>query len=286
MIVEANAKINLCLNVIGRRANGYHDLDMIMIPLKLADQVEITLAQEDRLSSDDLNMPLDNTNTILKAIQKMRSVYGFTQRFHVHVQKRIPMEAGLAGGSSDAAAVIRGINKLLELNLPLQELLPIGKAVGADVPFCIMNCPARVQGIGERVEPILTNLDFSVLLVKPSVGISTKEAYQTLDFTRCAHPACDRTAAALKESNFSALCDSIGNTLESSAFTLAPKVCELKQRILQAGFEGVLMSGSGSTVFAITRNEKLLKEQAALLKQDYPFVEITEMKKTDCEILL
>lgn len=281
MIVEANAKINLCLDVIRRRADGYHDLDMIMVPLELADQLEITIAEKDSLSSDDSSMPLDGTNTIMKAIREMRRVYGFTEGFHVHVQKKIPMEAGLAGGSSDAAAVIRGINEILELNRPLEELLPIGKAVGADVPFCIMNRAARVQGIGERVEPIQTNLDFSILLVKPSVGVSTGKAYRTLDFDICEHPDCQKVENALADSDFSKLCGSIGNTLEASAFVLAPKVSELKQRILQAGFEGVLMSGSGSTVFAVTRQKELLEKQAALLKQDYPFVCITKVKKAD-----
>lgn len=280
MIVAANAKINLCLDVIRRRTDGYHDLDMIMVPLDLADQLEITQAPEDRLSSDDPNMPLNRTNTILKAIQEMRRVYTFSECFHVHVRKQIPMEAGLAGGSSDAAAVIRGLNELLGLNRPLRELLPIGKAIGADVPFCLMNCPARVQGIGERVEPIAANLDFSILLVKPAVGVPTGKAYQTLDFTTCEHPECQRVEDALKEADFSELCHTIGNTLETSAFVIAPEVYQLKQRILQAGFEGVLMSGSGSTVFAITRNQDLLKEQAERLKQDYPFVAITEMKKS------
>ena len=281
MIVEANAKINLCLDVIRRRADGYHDLDMIMVPLELADQIEITIAEKDSLSSDDASMPLDGTNTIMKAIREMRRVYGFTECFRVHVQKKIPMEAGLAGGSSDAAAVIRGINEILGLNQSLEELLPIGKAVGADVPFCIMNRAARVQGIGERVEPIRTNLDFSILLVKPSVGVSTGKAYQTLDFDNCEHPDCQKVENALADSDFSKLCGSIGNTLESSAFVLAPKVSELKQRILQAGFEGVLMSGSGSTVFAVTRQKELLEKQAALLKHDYPFVCITKVKKAD-----
>lgn len=277
MRIKANAKINLALNVIRRREDGYHDLEMVMVPLDLHDNITMEYSDHDDLTSNDKTMPLDDRNTIVKAIRLMREAYSLKHFYKIHVEKHIPMEAGLAGGSSDAAAIIRSINELEQLNRPLDELISLGKKVGADVCFCLLNTCALVEGIGERLKPFPNHCEFDILLVKPSAGVSTKEAYQTLNFQQCNHPDCSNVISALQEDNFNLLCKSLGNTLEHSAFLLCDEVKDIKNKLIHMGFEGVLMSGSGSTVFALTRNKELLKTAYCELKNQYEFVEITRI---------
>ncbi|MEG1638341.1 MAG: 4-(cytidine 5'-diphospho)-2-C-methyl-D-erythritol kinase [Erysipelotrichaceae bacterium] len=281
MIKQAHAKINLGLNVVSKRDDGYHELEMIMVPLEFHDTIEIEISDVDSLSSNDPSMPCNDNNTIMRAIKVMRGTYSLKHAYRVYVDKKIPMQAGLAGGSSDAAAVIQAINDIEGLNRPLDELVALGKKVGADVCFCIQNTCAIVKGIGDKIQPFMNHCDFSVLLVKPHIGISTREAYETLDFTTCIHPNCEDIKDALMNDDFNLLCTTLGNTLEKSAFKIAPEVSQLKQQLIDIGFEGVLMSGSGSTVFALTRNNILLKEAQASLKKQYPFVEITKINNSE-----
>ncbi|MEG0978188.1 MAG: 4-(cytidine 5'-diphospho)-2-C-methyl-D-erythritol kinase [Bacilli bacterium] len=278
MIKQAHAKVNLALNVIGKRADGYHELEMIMVPLSLHDTIHIEISEQDSLRSDDPSMPCNDSNTIMKAIKLMRGKYALKHAYCVYVEKSIPMQAGLGGGSSDAATILKAINEIESLNLSEDELVLLGKQVGADVCFCIKDTCALVSGIGEKIEPFKNHCDFSMLLVKPAMGVSTKEAYETLDIQQAIHPDCSSVKEALNKDDFAYLCASLGNTLESSAFKIAPKVLELKQQLIDYGFEGVLMSGSGSTVFAITRNNELLERAKEAFKKQYPFVEVTKIK--------
>lgn len=278
MIVKAPAKINLALNVVSRRADGYHELQMVMTPLLLHDTLHIEFSTKDELSSDDPLMPCDEHNTIIKAIKLMRKTYDLKHHYRVHVEKRIPMQAGLAGGSSDAAALMKAINEMEELHIPQEELIALGKQIGADVCFCIADRCAYVEGIGEVLKPIEHQFDIDVLLVKPNEGVSTKEAYQTLNLDVCAHPDCTKVIDALKQNDFLKLCASLGNSLESSAFPLAPQIQEVKDILKNYGFEGVLMSGSGSCVFALSQHKELLQKAEHELKDKFPFVELTKIK--------
>lgn len=273
----ANAKLNLCLNVVGKRLDGYHELEMIMVPLDLHDTLVVEVADETTLVSD-VDMPMDRSNTIIKAIDVMRKHFGFTENFAIHVTKRIPMQAGLAGGSSDGAAMLRCINQLLRLNVSLEELAQIGKEIGADVPFCVYNCPAIVKGIGEKVTPFHFPQDYHVLLIKPEEGVSTKEAFGRLNFDTAIHPDCELLKRALLNQEDTEIAKYMQNTLEASAFELVPIIREIKEECLSYGFPYVLMSGSGSTVFALSENEDFVENAYKHFENRYNFVVKTRIK--------
>lgn len=278
MKVEANAKINLSLDVVRRREDGYHDLRMIMLPLTLHDTLTVELASHDTLTCDDERVPLGEGNLIFRALTYLRKEWGLDAHFQIHLEKRIPMEAGLAGGSADAGAIIRAALALTHQNIALDAVAIGAKQVGADVPFCVLNQSARVEGIGERIRLLRDSCRFEILLVKPTSGVSTGKAYQMLDFTKVEHPDIDRIEECLIKDDYAHLCQQLGNTLEYSAFLLNPDVEQLKLELLAAGVDGALMSGSGSTVFAIDRDrDKLqwLKEQYA--KMGY-FVQLVSRK--------
>ncbi len=272
MLIQANAKINLALNVIGKREDGYHELDMIMIPLAFHDDIEIALAQEDQFTTDDQTVAMDESNTVVKAVKLMRDTFQLTQHFHIHLHKRIPSQAGLAGGSADAAAVLRGIWKLCDIHITLEELAQLGKKIGADIPFCVLNTCSIVQGIGDHLIPFSFDWKPHVLLVKPNVGVSTKEAYETLDYVSCAHPDVSYIKQLLETKQFKKVSDYIGNSLEDSAFKLAPEIKEIKENLKEMGFSCVLMSGSGSCVFAISEDENLIKKAYTYYQKNHMFV--------------
>ncbi len=274
---HANAKINLCLDVVKKRQDGYHEMDMIMVPLTLHDTLEITIADHDHFVCDDDRCIMDEHNTIVKAVKLMRAQFGIRDHFHVRLTKRIPMEAGLAGGSSDAAAVMRALRKYYALPMDIVDLAKLGKQIGADVPFCVMNTSARVTGIGEIIEPFTNRCDFGILLVKPDQGVSTKEAFQRLDFQCCDHPQTALCKSALETNDFTAFCANSKNTLEYSAFQMVPQLAQIKQRLYTMGLPFVLMSGSGSTMFALSQDRNVLQACAAQLAQEFPFVSVCEM---------
>lgn len=275
--VQANAKINLCLDVVGKRDDGYHEMDMIMVPLTLQDTLWIEEAQEDHYECKNCDLIMDEHNTIVKAIQLMRETFTLTQRFHVILDKQIPMEAGLAGGSADAAAVMKALWKLYELPCTLEELAFLGKQIGADVPFCVMNTCSLVRGIGEQITPFECLSHFHVLLVKPKQGVSTGKAFGLLNFEECEHPDTLLCKEALAHGDTKRFYRHSGNTLEYSAFQMVPELKQLKKELYELGFPFVLMSGSGSTMFALSEDEELLKHSAFVMKERYPFVLVTEI---------
>lgn len=275
MEIKANAKINLCLDVVRRMENGYHEMDMIMVPIALHDTLYITKSEVDELLCENASMLMDENNTIIRARNLMREVFSIKQCFRIEVIKRIPMEAGMAGGSADAAATMKGIWKLMELSCSLEELADLGKRIGADVPFCIINACSLVQGIGEKVTRFTSACKFHVLLVKPAQGVSTGKAFQTLDFTCCEHPDTGACKQALEQGDRASFYRYSGNTLEQSAFRMVPEIQKIKERLLKLGFDFVLMSGSGSTVFAISEDNNIMERGYAEMKRDYPFVEKT-----------
>ncbi|MDD6467683.1 MAG: 4-(cytidine 5'-diphospho)-2-C-methyl-D-erythritol kinase [Erysipelotrichaceae bacterium] len=273
----ANAKLNLCLNVVGKREDGYHELEMIMVPLDLHDTLVVELAEETTLTSE-VPLPMDRSNTIIKAIEVMRKHFRFTEQFAIQLTKRIPMQAGLAGGSSDGAAMLRCLNQLLNLNLSIEQLAQIGKEVGADVPFCVYNCPAIVKGIGEQVTPFHFPQEYHVLLIKPEQGVSTKEAFARLQFETMIHPDCEQLKEALLQQDHEKIQRSMQNTLEASAFEIVPVIRKIKQECLDYGFPYVLMSGSGSTVFALSESEDFVQQAYHSFKNQYDFVVKTRIK--------
>lgn len=277
MNIEAHAKINLSLNVVRKREDGYHELEMIMVPLTLCDHIILECSKEDHYSCNIEGLSIDDTNTVVKAVKLMKDTYGIEQCFSIYMEKHIPMQAGLAGGSADAAAVMKGINELLHLQIPREELSMLSKQVGADVPFCVYDTPAVVKGIGEDVRPIPVNMDFKILLVKPAQGVPTGKAFSMIDFTDCEHPDHRLVEDTLIRGDYDEFCKILGNTLEQPAFTIVPEIKEIKQQMLDLGFDTALMSGSGSTVFGITRNEELLHQCAKEFEKQGHFVCLTSI---------
>lgn len=278
MKIKANAKVNLVLDVVRRMENGYHELDMIMVPLSLCDVLDVSIAKEDKIVCGEADFPLDESNTIYKAILLMRERFNLKEHFHVEVDKKIPMQAGMAGGSADGAAMLKAIIQLCNLEVREEEMILIAKKIGADVPFCYINEASRVQGIGEKVRRFKIHCPFYMLLVKPEQGVSTGLAFKGIDFNTCIHPNVDKMEKALIENDYETFIATLGNTLEQSAFEITPVIKDIKQELKDLGMDGVLMSGSGSTVFAITRDKEVLRKAKEIMLPKYAFV-------SECQIL-
>ena len=272
---RAYAKINLCLDVVGKREDGYHDLKMIMVPINFYDVLEMEFAPDTTLELNRDYLPINDKNTIIKAIHIMQEKYNITEEFCCRLEKHIPTRAGLAGGSADAAAAIRMINRMCNLHLTKDEMIVVGKEVGADVPFCILNRPAFVEGIGEKITTFSCSPDFYLLLIKPRKGVSTAEAFHIVDEQEGIHPDCKAMQEALEYNDYDGIISSLGNSMENAAMTLVPEIRKAKQDLLDLDFDGVLMSGSGSTVFGITKDVELLDRSIDILKKKRYFVRKT-----------
>jgi len=272
MIEKAYGKINLSINVLNNRLDGYHDLDMIVLPIALYDIIDIEIASEDSYQCN-IDLPYDSNNLIYKAIELLRKEFNFTQHFSIKVTKNIPLEAGLAGGSTDAAATLRIINELLSLKLSYSQLACFAKEIGADVPFCIYQQAARVKGIGEIVIPFHLPKQYNVVLIKPQEGVNTKMAYQMLDLRKCAHPDIENVQKALVEGND--LSELIGNSLQQSSTLLVDQIQIIIDECKSMGYKNVLMSGAGSTVFVI--DQQPLEQLYDAMKNKYDFVAKTSI---------
>ena len=274
---RAFAKINLCLDVVRRREDGYHDLRMIMVPIDFYDVLELIPSEETTMTLNRSYLPVNDKNTVIKAIHVMQERYGFTQNFACTLQKHIPTQAGLAGGSADAAAAIRMINRIMKLDLSVEEMIDVAKEVGADVPFCTINRPALVEGIGEKIQPFSCHSDFGILLVKPRRGVSTKAAFGGLNFDTIQHPDVDGMKTALENGDYEGMIARLGNSLEEISLQLVEEIRDVKEQLTELGFDGVLMSGSGSTVFGITKSPRLLRESSDLMRANGYFVRMTRI---------
>lgn len=272
MKIKAYAKVNLCLNVKERLPDGYHDLNMIMVPIDLFDTIDLSFDTETTIMANRVYLPNDERNTIIKAINGLRAIYGFNDQFKIKLNKNIPSQAGLGGGSADAAAVIRTLNALLELNMSLDEMMVFGKSIGADVPYCIVNKPAYVSGIGDKVEPFDFVCPFYIFLVKPKRGVSTKRAFEQLDYDKLLHPNALLLKEMLIACDYQGILANMANDLETSAFSLVPEIRKIKEELLAFGFDHALMSGSGSTVIGITQSSIIVDKAVMAFHRRYPFV--------------
>lgn len=281
MEVKAHAKINLCLNVVGKREDGYHELEMIMVPLTLHDVIQIELAQEDQYTCSDPSLEVDEHNTVVKAVRLLRETFAFKEHFHIHIEKHIPAQAGLAGGSADGAAVLRGIVEALHLPINLADLAMLGKKIGADVPFCVYQTCSVVKGIGEIVEPFAFDCPYHIVLVKPNMGISTPVAFSRLDFQACDHPDCEEVKQCLVSNTWDLVPELLKNSLEYSAFTMVPMIKTMKQELRDMGCFVSLMSGSGSTVFALTKDKTLADDIVEIYQKRGLFSCRTEILTTN-----
>jgi len=274
---RAYAKINLCLNMKGKRDDGFHELEMIMVPVDFYDLVEMRIAEETTLELNRSFLPVDEKNTVVKAIRVMNERFGLDLHFACRLQKHIPTRAGLAGGSADAAAAIRMIDRMLHLNMTDEEMIEVGAEVGSDVPFCCLNQTALVEGRGDVITPFACDPDFQLLLVKPKKGVSTRECFELADSTEYEHPDCLAMRDALINNDYEGVLNNLGNSLEPAALQLVPEIAQVKQYMTLRGFDGVLMSGSGSTVFGITHDSNLIEDVMDEMKSRKFFVRKTRI---------
>lgn len=274
---RAYAKINLCLDVKGRTEDGYHELSMIMVPLDFYDVLELVPAEEITMRTNRGYLPVNEKNTVVKAIHLLQEHYGFRNGFACHLTKHIPTQAGLGGGSADAAAAIRMIDRMMGLHMTTEEMIALGREVGSDVPFCIVNRPALVEGTGEMITPFVNRCRFDILLVKPGRGVSTAAAFQAVDAGEPVHPDCAAMQRALEEDDYPGVIRSLGNSLEAVSEELVSEIGTVKKKIMDFGFDGVLMSGSGSTVFGITRDRETLNNARNALRAQGYFVRSTHI---------
>ena len=281
LLLKSYAKINICLNVVGKRPDGYHELDMIMLPLKLHDSIlftELPNAKDHFVTIDDFSLGLFQYNIATTSLQKMEARYGFTNKFRITIHKVIPMQSGLGGGSSNAGCVINAVNSYLKLNLPYEELVALSTGLGADIPFFLTNKPARCTGIGEIVEFINVKNDYYVLLVKPEAGCSTQGVYQVSDKMELPMGDVEKVKEALETGDDDLLAQSIFNALEQPAISLVPEIQIIKDKLKLAGLKIVQMTGSGSCVFALSTDKHLIHSVARQLENQY-LVEVTKVLK-------
>ncbi|MCF6139585.1 4-(cytidine 5'-diphospho)-2-C-methyl-D-erythritol kinase [Pseudalkalibacillus berkeleyi] len=252
--VKAPAKINLSLDVLHKRDDGYHEVKMVMTTIDLADRVELTELEEDKISLESSGgyVPSDNRNLAFQAAELLKKEFNLTNGVHIVIDKQIPVSAGLAGGSSDAAATLKGLNQLWDLGLSLDELADLGAKIGSDVSFCVYGGTALATGRGERIESIQAPPPCWVILAKPSIGVSTADVYRKLKIKEVEHPDTHSMLEAIEDKDYDRICSTLGNVLESVTLKDHPEVLHIKKQMTRLGAEGVLMSGSGPTVFGLT----------------------------------
>lgn len=261
--LRAMAKINLGLDVLGKREDGYHDLRMIMQTVGLFDRITLrkTKASGIRIQTNLGFLPADASNLAVRAAQLLFDEFGLEGGLFIDLEKHIPVAAGLAGGSSDAAAVLYGVNELFDLKLDREQLMERGLKLGADVPFCVLRGTALAEGVGEILTSTRPMPACHILLAKPPVHVSTKFVFGNLHADAiAAHPDIDGQLRALEEGDLKALAEKMGNVLEAVTVPAYPIIRELKTKMMEGGAIGAMMSGSGPTVFGLFDDERAARE--------------------------
>lgn len=254
--LKALAKINLGLDVLRRREDGYHEVKMIMQTISLHDDLEIRKIKtpEIQVKTNLYYLPTNENNLVYKAAKLLMDEFGIKEGVAIQLKKRIPVAAGMAGGSTDGAAVLWGMNQMYGLGLSRQELMERGVKLGADVPYCVQRGTALAEGIGERLSVLPSMPKCTILIAKPGISVSTKFVYENLhanDLKPEQHPDVDRMIEAMKEKNLDLLCERMGNVLETVTIPAYPVIQEIKEHMMACGAAGAMMSGSGPTVFGI-----------------------------------
>ena len=278
MIITSNAKINIGLNITEKLPNGYHLLDMIMVPISLADKLEIKFNNQKgklNISSNIKDIPCDEKNILYKVYKAFYEKAQIEpEDIDVYLEKNIPHEAGLGGGSSNGGFFLKELNKFHNFVLSDEDLSLVGKSVGADIPFFLKNTPCRVKGIGEKLEKIQNNLECDVILIKPKFGVSTKKAYELyskLDEKKFAN--IDEVLSGLKENNLKKVCENIENMLEQGLLIDDENIQNFRNRIKETGLD-FFMSGSGSCYYILSSKNTT---------EDY--LKILNQKFDDCRII-
>lgn len=276
--VKALAKINLGLDVVRKREDGYHEVRMVMQTIHLFDRLEITRNTSGKITmSTNLPfLPTNENNLVYKAAQLLKDEYQIKDGIDVKLHKHIPVAAGMAGGSTDGAAVLYGINRIFDLGLSKEDLMKRGVKLGADVPYCIMRGTALAEGIGEELTALPPMVKCPVLIAKPAISVSTKFVYENLKLNeQTKHPDIDRLVADIKAKNLQAIAADMGNVLETVTIPNYPVIAQIKEHMMEHGAVNSMMSGSGPTVFGLFEDEDTAAEayeamrESGLAKQVY-----------------
>lgn len=268
--IKAYAKINWGLDVVGKLPNGYHQVKMIMQTVGIFDK--LTLEKTDSgitLTTDSDELPVGRDNLVYRAAELMLEKYHIAGGIRIHLEKKIPIAAGMAGGSTDAAAAMRGISRLWGLDAPLPQLMEYGVAIGADVPYCIMGGTALAEGIGDVLTALPPAPDCVILVAKPDISVSTRDVYARLDDVCLkSHPDIDGMRAAIETGSLQGILDRMGNVLETVTIPACPVIDTIKQRMRELGAVNSLMSGSGPTVFGIFMDEQAAELAGMQLQEE------------------
>lgn len=279
--LKAYGKINLALDTIGKRKDGYHLVRMIMQTVGLYDTITISKKENPGivLTTNRPDLPTDENNLIYKAANLLIQEFSISNGVEIHLHKNIPVAAGMAGGSTDCAATLVGMNRLFQLELSTEELMKRGVTLGADVPYCILGGTALSEGIGEILTPISEIEPCRVLLIKPDIDVSTKWVYTTLNWEKLtSHPDIDGMIAALNAHSLEDVAQKMENVLETVTIPAYPVIQDIKDTLKPLGALHAMMSGSGPTVFGLFISEETAKSAYEICKKKYPFyqVELTD----------
>ncbi|MET0787303.1 MAG: 4-(cytidine 5'-diphospho)-2-C-methyl-D-erythritol kinase [Paenisporosarcina sp.] len=257
LYVKAPAKINLTLDVLHKRPDGFHEVEMIMTTVDLADRIGLESRDDGiiKIISADRYVPDDQRNLAYQAAKLLKDIYNVQAGVSIVLEKKIPVAAGLAGGSSDAAATLKGLNRLWNLQLTPDQLAEHGAKIGSDVSFCVYGGTALATGRGEKILKLPSPPNCWIILAKPSIGVSTADVYGNLKVEEVKHPNTNEMIRAIKEKDYELMCASMGNALESVTLKLYPEVSMIKEQMMKFGADAVLMSGSGPTVFGLVQHE-------------------------------
>lgn len=269
--LKALAKINLGLDVVRRREDGYHEVRMIMQTINMYDKLELSKTEEDKITVEtNVNfLPTNENNLVYKAADLLKKEFGIKQGIHIKLSKFIPVAAGMAGGSSDAAAVLYGMNKMFQLGLTKKQLMERGVKLGADIPYCIMRGTALAEGIGEVLTPLNPAPQCHVLIAKPGISVSTKYVYENLHANELEHhPDIDGMLAAIEANDLYGLASKMENVLETVTIKEYPIIEEIKDCMKANGAMNAMMSGSGPTVFGLFDDKECAEKAMKCLQEN------------------
>lgn len=268
--LKALAKINLGLDVLRRREDGYHEVRMVMQTIHLYDRIQLKRVQSAgiRVSTNLYYLPVNENNLVYKAAKLLMDEFHIEEGVYINLKKYIPVAAGMAGGSSDAAAVLYGMNRMFRLGLSQQELMERGVRIGADVPYCLMRGTALAEGIGEKLTPLAPAPRCPVLIAKPPVSVSTKFVYENLKLDEnTVHPDIDAVLKGIEAGDLKKMAENMGNVLESVTCAHYPVIGQLKDIMLEYGAVNAMMSGSGPTVFGLFEDKAAAKKAFGEIKK-------------------
>lgn len=268
--LKARAKINLGLDVLGKREDGYHDVRMVMQTVGIYDRIIITkIPENDIVIKSNLNfLPTNENNLIYRAAKLLKEQYKFDGGVEIDLNKFIPVAAGMAGGSTDAASTLFGINKIYALGMTQKDMMEIGLKLGADVPYCVMRGTALAEGIGEKLTRLKPMPECPLLIAKPPINVSTKLVYESLDMSgEINHPDIDGIIEAINNQDIAGVAAKMGNVLEQVTIPLYPVIETIKQDMIANGAINAMMSGSGPTVFGIFPDEATALKCQEFLRQ-------------------